>query len=74
MDYKANLFRLTTLMREVPTGLDISENSYVDSYKSRIAYANALCKRLGLDALAAMAISAIRAARADLWKERTAQG
>ena len=31
MDYKANLFRLTTLMREVPTGLDISENSYVNS-------------------------------------------
>jgi deoxycytidylate deaminase len=74
MGYTANLFRLTTLMKEVPTGVALSEDSHVSSYKSRIAYANAICKRFGQDALAAMAISAIRAARADIWKARSEQG
>lgn len=71
--YRAFLFRLTRLMVEVPTGLALSEGPYVASYKSRIAYANAICNRLGQDAMAALAISAIRSARVDLWKERTEQ-
>jgi deoxycytidylate deaminase len=74
MDYRAATLRLTTLMTEVPTGICLSEDSYVRSYKSRIAYANAVCERLGRDALAAMAISAIRSARSPLWKERSERG
>src|SRR5271166_5777040 len=46
MDYKASLFRLTSLMTEVPTGLSLSSDSHISSYKSRIAYANAVCARL----------------------------
>jgi hypothetical protein len=56
-------------MTEVPTGLSISSDSHIASYKSRIAYANAICARLGEDALAAMAVSAIRESRIGLWKE-----
>jgi hypothetical protein len=37
MSYRTSLFRVTSLMREVPTGLSISSDSYVLSYKSRIA-------------------------------------
>jgi cytidine deaminase len=74
MDYKAGLFRLTRLMKDVPTGVPLSEEPRVASYKSRIAYANAICKRLGQDAMAAIAISAIRSARASLWKDRFEQG
>jgi deoxycytidylate deaminase len=74
MSYRTSLFRVTSLMREVPTGLSISSDSYVLSYKSRIAYANAICARLGEDALAAMAISAIQAARPDIWKSQYERG
>ena len=74
MDYTTRLFRVTSLMTEIPTKVSLHANSFVNTYKSRIAYANAICKRLGQDALAAMAISAIRAARVDLWKERADQG
>jgi hypothetical protein len=72
--YRASLFRVTSRMREVPTGLSISSDPYVLSYKSRTAYANAFCARLGEDALAAMAISAIRAARPDIWKSQYERG
>lgn len=70
MEYDAILLRLTSLMKEVPTGLSLSATTYVKSYKERIAYANAVCKRLGNEALAEMAISAIRATRAALWDSR----
>ena len=74
MRYTAASLRLTRLMTEVPTGLSLSEDFYVRSYKSQIAYANEVCERLGRDALAAMAISAIRSARAALWKDQTERG
>jgi cytidine deaminase len=74
MGYRALLLRLTRLMTEVPTGLSLSEDSCIASYKSRIAYANAIRKRLGPDALAATAISAIRAAREGIWKDWQALG
>jgi hypothetical protein len=69
MNYTARMFRLTSLMTEVPTGVTISGHSHVSSYTTRIAYANAICARLGEDALAAMAISAIRESRIGLWQE-----
>lgn len=74
MGYTAGLFRLTRLMTEVPTEVFLSEDSHVASYKSRIAYANAVCKSLGQDALAALAISAIRSARAEIWAKRAQEG
>jgi len=74
MGYSATTLRLTSLMTEVPTGVSLSDDSYVQSYKSRIAYANAICDRFGRDALAAMAISAIRSARPTLWKARLERG
>jgi hypothetical protein len=63
MGYRAQKFRLTDLMKEVPVPIAIENRSYVDSYRSRIAYANEVCHRLGNDGLAVMAISAIRAFR-----------
>jgi deoxycytidylate deaminase len=69
MDYRTSLLRLTTLMKDVSTGLPMEKNTYVASYKERIAYANAICNRLGHDALAAMAVSAIRATREQIWEE-----
>jgi deoxycytidylate deaminase len=74
MSYKTASLRLTSLMIEVPTGLAISSDSYISSYKSRIAYTNAICERLGADALAAMAISAIRQTRISIWKNLSEQG
>ncbi|HEY8162610.1 MAG TPA: anti-phage dCTP deaminase [Methylocystis sp.] len=71
MEYDAALLRLTTLMKEIPTGLSTSGSTYILSYRERIAYANAICTRLGNEALAGLAISAIRATRADLWEKRS---
>lgn len=71
MEYGAALLRLTSLMKEVPTGLPLSAVTHIQSYKERIAYANAVCNRVGREALAAMAISAIRATRAEIWDNRS---
>jgi cytidine deaminase len=73
MDYDAHEFRLTSLMREIPTGMSIAPTPYVQSYRDRIAYANDVRRLLGDDALATLAISAIRAFRADEWERRSTQ-
>ncbi len=65
MNYQAHQFRVTKLMREIPTGLTIAENPYIQSFKDRIAYANEVRRLLGDEALAALAISAIRSFRAE---------
>jgi deoxycytidylate deaminase len=74
MEYRASLFRLTSLMTEVPTGLSLSSESHIASYRSRIAYANAICANLGEDALAAMAIVAIRESRIHIWQKLSEGG
>jgi len=38
MNYQAHQFRVTKLMREIPTGLTIAEKPYIQSFKDRIAY------------------------------------
>lgn len=70
MKYQAHGFRLTKLMNEIPTGKSIVDTPYVNSYKSRIAYANDVRRLLGNDALAALAISAIRQFRLEEWQRR----
>ena len=65
MDYKAREFRLTELMKEVPTEISLARDPYIRSYRDRIAYANEVRRLLGDDALACLAISAIRSFRAD---------
>lgn len=60
---EADTFRLTKLMREVPLPLKLALSPYVQSVRDRITYANEVRKQLGDDALAALAISAIRAFR-----------
>lgn len=65
MNYLATEFRLTRLMREVPTGLPLVEKPYIRSFKDRIAYANEVRRHLGDEALAALAISAIRSFRGE---------
>lgn len=65
MGYSVERFRLTTLMREVPTRIAIENSPYIKSYRDRIAYANEVRRLLGDDALAALAISAIRSFRAE---------
>lgn len=68
MQYEAHGFRLTHLMQELPIGLPLDAGTHVASFQQRIAYANAVCERLGDEAMAALAISALRAFRAE---ERT---
>ena len=65
MDYEAHRFRLTQLMREIPTRITLDDGHYIGSFKARIAYANEIRRQLGDEALAAMAVSAIRAFRAE---------
>jgi deoxycytidylate deaminase len=63
--YTAHRFRLTELMKEVPTSITLKESPYVESYRTRIAYANEVRRKLGNEALAVLAISAIRSFRAE---------
>jgi cytidine deaminase len=71
MDYSVRVFRLTQLMREVPTGLPLAPTPYIQSYTDRIAYANEVRRQLGDNALAASTISAIRTFRAEERRLRT---
>jgi cytidine deaminase len=64
MSYSSSLIRLTTLMRDVPIGLPLTDGSMIESYQNRIAYANAVRAKLGDQAMAALAIGGIRRARA----------
>ena len=69
MHYRSYVLRLTKLMREVEVPKDhfsstLPEGSHVRSYQERIAYANAICAKIGDHALAALAVSAIRTFRA----------
>lgn len=73
MDYEVRGFRLTELMREIPTEITLAPDPYVQSYRDRIAYANEVRRLLGDDALASLAISAIRSFRADERKKRNAE-
>lgn len=52
-------------MKEVPTGKPLDATPYIKSYQDRIAYANEVRRLLGDDALAVLAISAIRSFRAE---------
>jgi cytidine deaminase len=70
MNYDSHEFRLTSLMKEIPTGKSIKDSPYIKSYQDRIAYANEVRGRLGDEALAALAISAIRSFRAEEWERR----
>jgi deoxycytidylate deaminase len=70
--YQARRFRLTDLMKEIPTSVVLKESPYVESYKTRIAYANEIRSKLGNEALAALAISAIRSFRASERQRRHA--
>lgn len=63
----AHSIRLTKLMREVPLPLNLAPSPHVQSVKDRIAYANQIRKELGDDALAALAVSAIRTHRRETW-------
>src|SRR5215472_6818909 len=65
MNYQAHQFRVTKLMREIPTAVTIVETPYIQSFKARISYANEVRRLLGDDALAALAISAIRSFRSE---------
>lgn len=70
MDYEARTIQLTKLMREVPLGISLDPSQAIESYRARIRYANEVRRRLGNEALASMAISAIRSFRAEEWARR----
>lgn len=62
--YEAHTFRITELMREVSAALPLDAPYYIESFKQRITYANKVRELLDRnDALAILAISAIRAFR-----------
>lgn len=64
--YEARTIRITELMREVNVELPLDGGGYIESFKQRIAYANKVREVLQRnDALAIMAVSAIRQFRAE---------
>jgi deoxycytidylate deaminase len=73
MQYEARRFRLTQLMREVPIDLSTGDIHYIGSFKERIAYANEVRRQLGDEALAALAVSAIRTFRLEERVRRRAE-
>lgn len=63
-EYTTSSLRITDLMREVKVVAPLDARSYIDSVRQRIAYANRVCEKIGRkDALAVLAISAIRETR-----------
>jgi cytidine deaminase len=69
--YTPRVIRLTQLMADVPTKLTMTDSvPFVASYQDKIAYANEVRKLIGDDALAALAVSAIRTHRKDEWTRR----
>ncbi|HTS41476.1 MAG TPA: anti-phage dCTP deaminase [Xanthobacteraceae bacterium] len=69
--YSASLIRVTSIMRDVPSTIEIIPEPYVESIISRIKYADDICEQLKRqDALAAITISAIRAERDSRNRER----
>lgn len=66
LKYNAHSIRLTTLMRDVPVDLNVADQPYIKSYTDRIAYANEVRRLLGDEALAILAVSAIRSFRAQV--------
>lgn len=64
--YEARTIRITDLMREVDVGLPLDASAYIDSVRQRISYANKVREVLNRnDALAILAVSAIRQFRAE---------
>lgn len=73
--YEPIVFRLTKLMEDVPTKIKLTDSpSFVGGYREKIAYANEVRKLLGDDALAALAVSAIRSYRSNEWNRLRASG
>lgn len=69
MNYSTNLLRLTDLMRRAVPMEGPADGSFISSIQHWIIKANNFRQELGDDALAALAISAIRSTRANHWKE-----
>lgn len=65
MKYAIHSLSLTKLMREIPLTLPLDATPYVAAVKEKIAYANSIREKYGDEAMAALAISAIRAYRAE---------
>jgi hypothetical protein len=66
VDYKVDALRVTQLMREIPTDVEITDpnHAYIDSFRRRISYANKVRDLLQRsDAMAILAVSAIRQLR-----------
>src|SRR5262249_16365346 len=62
--YSVTNLRITHLIREVPAGLPLDGCGYIDSVRTRIAYANKVRELLERnDAMAILAVSAIRQIR-----------
>jgi deoxycytidylate deaminase len=70
MNYKPIPLRITKMMEEIPVGpsFELNSNSYIESYRSRIDYANEVRRKFGVDALAALTISAVRSSRIEYWQ------
>lgn len=68
VEYDVRTIRLTSVMKEIPVGITVRDEPYIESFKDRILYANEVRRRLGDAALAALAISAIRTSRREHWQ------
>jgi cytidine deaminase len=66
VDYVPAVFRITELMQEIDVQCPLGASGYIDSIRQRIRYANAVREKLHRnDALAVLAVSAIRQFRAE---------
>jgi cytidine deaminase len=61
--YETQVVRVTTLMKQMEIGLPFDGPNHIDQIKCRIEYANKVRRELKNDALAVLAVSAIRQLR-----------
>jgi hypothetical protein len=69
-NYTSIQIQVTTIMREIKSTVKIQESPYLERIKTRIDYANDVCRQLKRkDALAAITMGAIQTERERVHKE-----
>jgi len=69
--YYSRVLKVTSLMEVIPSNIVLRDDNYLERIKSRISYANDVCKRLGRkDALAAIVPSGVQTIREEWYKKK----
>ncbi len=70
-NYSFSVIHVTSLMKQIPSNIKLKEDNYFDKIKSRIQYADDVCRRLSrADALAQFTLSAIKSMRGEEHRNR----